>query len=119
MIGPTNPDPDTLSPRRYAAVIALKPDQIERYKQLHAEVWPEVLAQIERSDIRNYSIHLTHLHGHDYLFSYFEYHGSDFEASMALMAQDEATQRWWTLTAACQQPVYGDSWHFMETVFAI
>ncbi len=36
----------------------IKSEKIEQYKRLHTAIWPEVLVQIERSNIRNYSIHL-------------------------------------------------------------
>ncbi|MDX6206544.1 MAG: L-rhamnose mutarotase, partial [Frankiales bacterium] len=39
------------------------------------------------------------------LFSYLEYSGEDYAADMALIAQDEATRRWWELTDPCQQPL--------------
>jgi len=52
-----------------------------------------VLAQIRRSNIRNYSIYLTD----GILFAYFEYVGSDFAADMRAMAADAETRRWWAL----------------------
>ncbi|GEC09060.1 hypothetical protein SSP24_67150 [Streptomyces spinoverrucosus] len=40
----------------------------------------------------------------DTLFGYFEYHGDDFEAGMAAIGADAATQAWWKLTGPCQEP---------------
>ncbi|KAG4274474.1 hypothetical protein FPRO04_09432 [Fusarium proliferatum] len=40
--------------RRFAQIIKLKPQHVEEYKQLHARVWPEVLAQNEQSNIRDF-----------------------------------------------------------------
>ena len=75
--------------KRYGSVIALRPDKIEEYKKLHAAVWPDVLKMIKQCHIRNYSIYLRRLpDGRHYLFSYFEYTGSDFAADMAKMAAD-------------------------------
>ena len=68
---------------------------------MHAAVWPEVEARISASHITNYSIFLLG----NQLISYFEYAGDDFEADMAEMAADAATQRWWALTDPCQEPV--------------
>lgn len=104
---------------RYGSVIRLRADHEAEYRRLHRQVWPEVLAQIARSNIRNYSIWLRD----GVLFSYFEYHGPDFEADMAAMAKDLDTKRWWELTAPCQEPVMtasaGEWWAPMEEVFHI
>jgi L-rhamnose mutarotase len=103
--------------KRYGAVIKVKPEKLEEYKRLHADVWPGVLKKIEECHIRNYSIY--HRDGH--LFSYFEYTGEDYAADMALMADDPTTQEWWKLTDPCQQPVTGagdgEWWAPMEEVF--
>ena len=80
--------------------IGLRPEKREEYLGLHRDAWPEVLQRIHLCNIRNYSIYLYR----DQLFSYFEYVGNDFEADMALMAEDPKTQEWWALTAPCQLP---------------
>ena len=75
--------------QRYGMVIGLEPDKIEEYRRLHAAAWPGVLKMIRACNIRNYSIYLRRLEdGRPYLFSYFEYIGSDFDADMARMAVD-------------------------------
>ena len=87
--------------RRFGQRIGVRPDQIDKYERVHAEVWPEVVEQIHRSSIRNYSI----FRDGTSLFAYFEYVGEDFEADMAAMAADPATQRWWSLTDPMQDPL--------------
>ena len=87
--------------QRYASVIKLKPEKLDEYKQLHANVWPEVLKMIRKCNICNYSIYFKD----GYLFSYFEYHGNDFNADMKKMAADPNTQAWWKLTDPCQEPL--------------
>ncbi|WP_308639413.1 L-rhamnose mutarotase [Paenibacillus silvisoli] len=103
--------------KRYGSVIQVKPDRLEEYKRLHAAVWPEVLERIKASHIQNYSIYFKD----GCLFSYFEYTGDDYEKDMALMAADEATQRWWDVCKPCQQPLEtradGEWWADMEEVF--
>ena len=47
--------------QRYGAVVGVKPEKVARYKELHAAAWPDVLAVIKRSQIRNYSIYLRTL----------------------------------------------------------
>ena len=103
--------------RRYGMVIGVRPEKIEEYRRLHAAVWPEVLSMIRECNIRNYSIYLKD----GRLFSYFEYHGSNFDADMARMAADPITQEWWKLCKPCQAPLEsrapGEWWTGMEEVF--
>ncbi len=107
--------------KRIGQVIKLKPDAYEEYKRLHAEVWTDVLATIEKANIRNYSI----FHWNGYLFAYMEYIGDDFEADMASIADDPKTREWWQLTDPLQEPVAGNSsgsiegnwWKDMEQLF--
>ncbi len=53
--------------------------------------------------------------------AYFEYVGKDFAADMAKMAADTCTQKWWSETDPCQEPIAtakdGDWWTTMEEVF--
>jgi L-rhamnose mutarotase len=107
--------------KRYGSVIGLKPDAIPEYTRLHAAVWPDVLAQIARSNIRNYSIFLKE--PENLLFSYFEYHGTDFAADMAAMAADTRTQEWWAVCSPLQSPLAtrkeGEWWADMREVFHV
>lgn len=100
-------------------VIGVKPEKIEAYKRLHAAVWPEILAKISDCNIRNYSIYLKE--PENLMFSYFEYHGTDFAADMASMAADPRTQEWWAVCMPCQNPLAtrkdGEWWAQMEEVF--
>lgn len=105
--------------KRHGSVIALKPEKIDEYKRLHANVWPDVLAKITASNIKNYSIFLRE--PENLLFSYFEYHGDDFDADMAAMAADPITKRWWAVCIPCQTPLEprgeGEHWASMPEVF--
>jgi len=108
--------------KRYGAVIEVKADRVDEYKRLHAAVWPDVLALIKACNLQNYSIYLRKLpDGKYYLFSYFEYAGSDFASDMAKMAADPETQRWWAVCKPCQEPLpdraQGEWWAGMEEVF--
>jgi L-rhamnose mutarotase len=108
--------------RRYASITGLKPEKMAYYKKLHANAWPAVLKKIKQCNIQNYSIYLQKLQNNYYLFSYFEYVGSDFNADMKKMADDPATQRWWKETDPCQQPLPEAAakkqiWTTMEEVF--
>lgn len=110
------------SVRRYASITGLKTDRLGYYKKLHAQAWPSVLQKIKECHIRNYSIFLKEVNGKHYLFSYFEYTGTDFSADMKRMASDPETQRWWKETDPCQMPLpeahaKGVIWSDMEEVF--
>ena len=108
--------------KRYGSVIGVRTDKIEEYKRLHAAVWPDVLRMIRQCGMRNYSIYLRKLpDGRNYLFSYFEYVGTDFTADMARMAADPTTQKWWAVCGPCQERLpdsaNGEWWSGMEEVF--
>lgn len=109
---------------RHAQIIEVRAEKLDEYKRLHAAVWHDVLAQIHNSNIRNYSIFLRRMPDRKYyLFSYFEYVGTDFEADMAAMAADPRTQEWWAVCKPCQNPLPGvdvaggEWWAGMEEVF--
>jgi L-rhamnose mutarotase len=103
--------------KRYGSVLKIRPEVIESYKAYHANVWPEVLAAIRRSNIRNYSIYLKD----DLLFGYYEYHGTDHTADMAKIASDPKTREWWAIMEPMQKPLdtrgEGEWWAVMEEVF--
>jgi L-rhamnose mutarotase len=105
--------------QRMGQVIGLNAEKIADYKRLHAAVWPDVLKTITACNIKNYSIFLKE--PENLLFAYFEYHGTDFAADMAKMADDKTTQEWWAVCMPCQAPLAtraeGDWWAGMEEVF--
>ena len=74
--------------KRFGQIIGVRPEQFERYKSYHSNVWPEVLEKIEDCHIKNYSIY----HKNGFLFAYFEYDGEDFAKDMQKMAADPKTQ---------------------------
>ena len=103
--------------KRYGSVIKVRPASLAEYKRYHAAVWPDILGMIRKCNIRNYSIYLKD----DFLFAYFEYHGTDYKADMAKMAADPRTQEWWAVMMPMQQPLdtrkEGEWWAEMEEVF--
>lgn len=105
--------------QRMGSVLGIRPEAIAEYKRIHAQVWPEVLATISACGIRNYTIFLKE--PENLLFSYFEYHGSDFAADAAKMAADPKTQEWWAICMPMQAPLEtrkeGEWWASMEDVF--
>lgn len=108
--------------QRYGAVIGVKPEKLEYYKELHANPWPTVNKAVKQANIRNYSIYLTQFDdGKWYLFGYFEYTGNDFEADMKKLAADNQVKRWWKETDPCQIGLNnrkdGEWWKTMEEVY--
>lgn len=108
--------------QRYGSVIRLNDEKLQDYERLHAAVWPKVQAIISECHIQNYSIYMHDLDGSGhFLFSYFEYVGTDYAADMAKMAADPTTQEWWTLCEPCQQPLNnrkpGEWWATMREVY--
>lgn len=105
--------------QRMGMVIGIKPEKISTYRDLHAQAWPQVLAKMTEGNIRNFSIFLHE--AECLLFGYWEYHGSDLEKDMALVAADLKTQEWWALTDECQRPLPGraesEHWAMMKEVF--
>ncbi len=103
--------------KRFGNLIKVKPEKLDEYKELHANAWPGVLKMITECNIKNYSIYYRD----GLLFSYFEYHGEDFDADMKKMAADPVTQEWWKHCNPCQEPVEsakeGQWWVDMEEVF--
>jgi len=98
-------------------MIRLKPGKASEYIEYHAAVWPGVLAMIKDCHISNYSIYFKD----DFMFSYFEYHGEDFDADMKRMADDGETQRWWGVVKPLMEPLEtrgpDEFWAGMEEIF--
>lgn len=103
--------------KRYGSIIKIKPDKLEEYKKLHKNIWPGVAKTITECNIKNYSI----FYKDGYLFSYFEYTGSDYDSDMKKMADDPVTQKWWSICKPMQIPLEtrkeGEWWAEMEEVF--
>jgi L-rhamnose mutarotase len=102
---------------RHGSLIKVRPEKLAEYTRYHAAVWPEIREMIRACNIRNYSIY----HKDGYLFSYFEYWGSDYQADMDKMAADPKTQEWWAIMKPMQDPLPtrapGEWWAEMEEVF--
>lgn len=100
-------------------MLRVRPEHFEEYRRLHAAVWPGVLATIHRHNLRNFSIY----HKDGWLFSYYEYAGSDYTADMAAIAADPVTQEWWSVVGPMQEPLEtrapGEWWAEMEEVFHV
>ena len=122
--GPTNPtleDAAKAKVKYYCATVELRPEKEQEYRELHANVWPEVRSAIAEANIRNYNIHITEIAGRRFIVSHFEYIGTNPDADFASIAKDPTTKaKWWPLTDACQirlpGALEGNQWQPMEQV---
>ncbi len=105
--------------QRMGRVIKVRAEHLPEYKRLHADVWPRIIELLSSVGIKNYSIYLKE--PENILFSYWEYHGSDFAADDAKVGADPEMKRWWALTDPMQEPFAdrrpGDWWATMDEVF--
>lgn len=105
--------------QRMGMVIGVDGDQLEEYKRLHRDVWPQVLQRLGASHITNYSIFLRE--PENLMFGYWEYTGNDFDSDNAAIAADPITQDWWRLCGPMQKPLdtrkENEWWADMEEVF--
>lgn len=116
------PGCSTTEVQRFGSVIGLKEESAEKYQELHANTWPEILQNLDETNIHNYSIYLTRMDdGNLYLFSYFEYTGTDLDADFKKLADGPRTKEWWALCDPMQQPLEsradGEWWKNMDEVF--
>jgi L-rhamnose mutarotase len=74
--------------QRTGFVLRVKPDRIDDYVAAHREVWPEMLAALTGSGIRNYTI----FRAGTTVFGYFEC--DDRDAAARYLAGREVCSRW-------------------------
>jgi L-rhamnose mutarotase len=100
-------------------VIGLKPDQISAYEALHAASNAGVRDLLEKYHMHNFSIYMHRLDNRQYyLFGYYEYTGTDYNADMAKLAAEPRNQKWLSVTGPMQVPLPGEqSWATMKEVY--
>lgn len=74
---------------RYCFSLQVRPDRMEEYVERHRAVWPEMLAALEETGWRNYSLFLR---DDGLLIGYVE--SDDLVAAQAAMAATEVNARW-------------------------
>ena len=105
-------------PKRIGMVIGIKPDQIEKYKTIHADSHPGVRDLLNKYNIHNLSIFLQEIEGKFYEFGYYEYTGDDFEGDMDKLAAEPRNIEWLKICDPMQIPLPGsESWTEMEQVY--
>lgn len=103
--------------RRFGQMIKIKPGCLEEYKKHHKNPLLGVNEMIKECNLQNYSIFSRG----EYLFTYFEYVGDDFDADMAKMAADPLTQQWWDIVKPLMEPLEDkkpeEFWSDMEEIY--
>lgn len=75
--------------QRIGLLLRVKHDKIEEYKQIHSAVWPDLLAELKKAGIRNYSLWLR---SDGTEFGYLEC--DDWQAACDYLATSEVHTRW-------------------------
>ena len=106
-----------MTTQRYAMAVRLKDEKREYYIENHANVWPEVLSELKKIKIKNYSIYLKE----DFMFGYLEYDGDNFDKDMSEMQSIPIVEKWTSLMIDCFNPFPGhednNSWVLMDEIF--
>lgn len=105
--------------KRVGMVIGIKPDKISAYKALHDASNSGVRDLLSKYHMRNFSIFLRQLEdGKYYLFGYYEYTGTDFDADMEKLGAEPRNQEWLKMTDPLQIPLTGEkAWASMQEVY--
>jgi len=106
-----------MSVKRYAMAVRLKDEKKKFYLKNHQNVWPEILEELKKIKIKNYSIFLKE----DFMFGYLEYEGNNFNEDMAQMGKIAIVDKWTKLMTDCFNPFPNnegnDSWVMMDEIF--
>lgn len=106
-----------MNTERYAMAVRLKNEKKDFYLKNHQNVWPEVLEELKKIKIKNYSIFLKE----DFMFGYLEYEGDNFNKDMAEMAKIDIVDKWTKLMVNCFNPFpnneENNSWVMMDEIF--
>ena len=102
---------------RYAMAVRLKDEKRDFYLKNHQNVWPEVLSELKKIKVKNYSIFLKD----DFMFGYLEYDGDNFDKDMSEMQSIPVVEKWTSLMVDCFNPFPGhednNSWVLMDEIF--
>ena len=102
---------------RKGMVRGIKPECVAEYEKTHSKVWPEILERISNCKIKNYSVFAQG----DRLFSFFEYHGANFEEDTKEMRNNEKFDEWEKYHKHMFKPLEGqekdDGWIELKEIF--
>jgi len=75
--------------QRVGIMLQVKPDKIAEYKQLHDDIWPELLQELRAAGMRNYSLWMR---PDGLQFGYLEC--DDWQAACAYLEKSAVHTRW-------------------------
>ncbi len=103
---------------RLMIVTTVIPEKEQEYRSLHQTVWPGVVDQVVRGNLRDLCVFMTGIDDLLVEFLYLEYVGDDQAKDDARNNSDIINQRWWKLTDACQRGLPGvdGNWVSMDPV---
>jgi L-rhamnose mutarotase len=105
-------------PKRFGAVVGIKPEMIPEYTRLHTGDNVTVRDLLRKANLSNNSIFLHEIEGKWYEFSYWEYIGDDYEGDMARLAAEPRYQAWLKVCDPMQLPLKGEkTWARMKQVY--
>ena len=103
--------------KRYAMAVRLKDEKRDFYIENHKNVWAEVISELKKNKVSNYSIFLKE----NFLFGYLEYKGKNFEKDMENMGKIPIINKWEKSMINCFEPFpnnnYNESWVLMDEIF--
>ena len=106
-----------MSLQRYAMAVRLKNEKKDFYLKNHQNVWPEILEELKKIKVKNYSIFLKE----DFMFGYLEYEGDNFDKDLAQMSKIAIVNKWEKLMIDCFNPFpnneQNNSWVMMDEIF--
>jgi len=106
-----------MATQRYGMAVRLKDEKRDYYIKNHANVWPEVLDELKKINVKNYSIFLKE----DFMFGYLEYDGDSFDTDMAQMQNIPIVDKWTKLMIDCFNAFpnneNNNSWVMMDQIF--
>ncbi|MGI9430237.1 MAG: L-rhamnose mutarotase [Bythopirellula sp.] len=105
--------------KRIGMVVGIDPGKIPEYKRLHAHDYAGVRDLLSKYHMKNFNIFLQEMpDGKWYEFGYYEYHGKNFEADMALLDKEPRNIEWLKVCDPMQIPLPGATgWTEMERVY--
>lgn len=102
---------------KHGFVLGIRPEKLDEYRSLHAQVWPEVLEILKNAHVSDYTI----FQKDTFLFAVFEYGGTDLAADFEKMNAEPIIKKWYAECSPCQVPLEtrapGEWWAEMQTVF--
>ena len=106
-----------MTTKRYAMAVRLKDENKDFYIKNHADVWHEILSELKKIKVKNYSIFLKE----GFMFGYLEYDGDNFDLDMAEMSKIAIVDKWTKLMIDCFNPFPknedNNSWVMMDQIF--